>query len=52
LQFGELYINRGPGESVHGFHSGWKQSGTGGDDGRHGLEHYLQKKTVYLRYQG
>ncbi len=52
LEFGELYINRGPGESVHGFHSGWKQSGTYGDDGRHGLEHYLRKKTVYLRYQG
>ncbi len=52
LEFGELYINRGPGESVHGFHSGWKQSGTNGDDGRHGLEHYLRKKTVYLRYQG
>jgi lactaldehyde dehydrogenase / glycolaldehyde dehydrogenase len=52
LEFGELYINRGPSESVHGFHGGWKQSGTNGDDGRHGLEHYLRKKTVYLRYQG
>ncbi len=52
LEFGELYINRGPGESIHAFHGGWKQSGAGGDDGRHGLEHYLQKKTVYLRYQG
>jgi acyl-CoA reductase-like NAD-dependent aldehyde dehydrogenase len=49
LEFGELYINRGPGESIHAFHGGWKQSGAGGDDGRHGLEHYLQKKTVYLR---
>jgi len=51
LECGELYVNRGPGESVHAFHGGWKQSGVGGDDGRHGLEHYLQKKTVYLRYQ-
>jgi acyl-CoA reductase-like NAD-dependent aldehyde dehydrogenase len=24
LERGELYINRGPGESIHGFHSGWK----------------------------
>lgn len=50
IECGELYINRGPGESIHGFHSGWKQSGIGGDDGAHGLQHYLQKKTVYLRY--
>jgi len=52
LECGELYINRGPGESIHGFHTGWKMSGIGGDDGKHGLQHYLQKKTVYLRYNG
>ena len=52
LEFGELYVNRSLGESIHAFHGGWKQSGAGGDDGRHGLEHYLQKKTVYLRYSG
>jgi lactaldehyde dehydrogenase / glycolaldehyde dehydrogenase len=52
LEFGELYINRSIGESIHAFHGGWKESGAGGDDGRHGLEHYLQKKTVYLRYSG
>ena len=50
LECGELYINRGPGESIHGYHSGWKQSGIGGDDGKHGLEHYLRRKTVYLKY--
>jgi lactaldehyde dehydrogenase/glycolaldehyde dehydrogenase len=52
LECGELYINRGPGESIHGYHTGWKQSGIGGDDGKHGLDHYLQRKTVYLKYQG
>ena len=52
LECGELYINRGPGESIHGYHTGWKQSGIGGDDGKYGLDHYLQRKTVYLRYQG
>jgi lactaldehyde dehydrogenase/glycolaldehyde dehydrogenase len=52
LECGELYINRGPGESIHAYHAGWKQSGIGGDDGKYGLEHYLQKKTVYLRYEG
>ena len=50
LECGELYINRGPGESIHGFHNGWKESGIGGDDGKYGLEHYLQKKTVYLKF--
>ena len=50
MQCGELYVNRGPGESIHGYHTGWKQSGIGGDDGKHGLEHYLQRKTVYLKY--
>jgi lactaldehyde dehydrogenase/glycolaldehyde dehydrogenase len=52
MECGELYVNRGPGESIHGFHTGWKQSGIGGDDGKYGLEHYLQRKTVYIRYQG
>lgn len=50
LECGELYVNRGPGESIHGYHTGWKQSGIGGDDGKHGLEHYLARKTVYLKY--
>lgn len=52
LECGELYVNRGPGESIHGFHTGWKQSGVGGDDGRHGLEHYLRRKTVYVKFDG
>ncbi len=50
LEIGELYINRGIGESIHGYHIGWKQSGIGGDDGKYGLEHYLRRKTVYLKY--
>ncbi len=52
IEVGELYINRGPGESIHGYHVGWKQSGIGGDDGKYGLEHFLRRKTVYLRYKG
>jgi lactaldehyde dehydrogenase/glycolaldehyde dehydrogenase len=50
LNFGELYINRMGGESIHGFHSGYRQSGLGGEDGKHGLERYLRKRTVYLNY--
>ncbi len=52
MECGELYINRGAGESIHGYHTGWKQSGIGGDDGKFGLEHYLRRKTVYLKYNG
>lgn len=52
MEVGELYINRGAGESIHGYHTGWKQSGIGGDDGKWGLEHYLRRKTVYLKYNG
>ena len=52
MEVGELYINRGAGESIHGYHTGWKQSGIGGDDGKYGLEHYLRRKTVYLKYNG
>ncbi|SEQ06812.1 aldehyde dehydrogenase [Neolewinella agarilytica] len=50
LEFGEIYINRGHGELHQGFHNGLKLSGTGGEDGRYGIEQYLEKKTTYLRY--
>ena len=50
MEVGELYINRSLGESIHGYHAGWKHSGIGGDDGKHGLEHYLRRKTVYMKY--
>lgn len=50
LQFGEIYINRASGESPHGFHTGYRKSGLGGEDGQHGLEGYLRKKTMYNNY--
>jgi lactaldehyde dehydrogenase/glycolaldehyde dehydrogenase len=50
LEFGEVYINKVGPEQVQGFHTGWKLSGLGGDDGQHGLERYLRRKTVYLGY--
>lgn len=52
MEVGELYVNRSLAESIHGYHAGWKNSGIGGDDGKHGLEHYMRRKTVYLKYQG
>ncbi|MEM6632916.1 MAG: aldehyde dehydrogenase [Bacteroidota bacterium] len=50
LEFGEIYINRGHGEQHQGFHNGLKLSGTGGEDGKYGLEQYLEKKTTYIKY--
>ncbi|TYK67216.1 aldehyde dehydrogenase [Colwellia echini] len=49
LEVGEVYVNRGMGEQHQGFHNGWKQSGFGGEDGKFGLEQYLEKKTVYFK---
>jgi len=51
LEFGEIYVNRGHGELHQGFHNGLKMSGTGGEDGRYGIEQYLEKKTTYIRYK-
>lgn len=50
LNFGEIYCNRANGELVQGFHSGWGQSGLGGEDGKHGFDGYLRKKTMYLNW--
>ena len=50
LAFGEIYINRTLGEAMQAHHSGHRQSGTGGEDGKHGLLRYTQLKSVYHRY--
>lgn len=50
LKFGETYINRENFEAMQGFHAGWRKSGIGGADGKHGLEEYLQTHAVYLQY--
>ncbi len=49
LKFGETYINRENFEAMQGFHAGWRKSGIGGADGKHGLEEYLQTQMVYLQ---
>ncbi|MEG3133675.1 aldehyde dehydrogenase [Rouxiella sp. T17] len=51
LKFGETYVNRENFEAMQGFHAGWRKSGIGGADGRHGLEEYLQTHVAYLQYQ-
>jgi lactaldehyde dehydrogenase / glycolaldehyde dehydrogenase len=50
LEFGEIYCNRTNGELIQGFHTGWKQSGLGGEDGKYGFDGYLRKKTMYVNW--
>ncbi len=50
VRFGEIYVNKIGPEQLQGFHVGYGWSGQGGEDGRHGIERYSRKKTVYLNY--
>lgn len=50
LKFGETYINRENFEAMQGFHAGFRKSGIGGADGKHGLEEYLATHMVYIQY--
>jgi lactaldehyde dehydrogenase/glycolaldehyde dehydrogenase len=50
LKFGETYVNRENFEAMQGFHAGWRKSGIGGDDGKHGVEEFLNTHVVYIRY--
>jgi lactaldehyde dehydrogenase/glycolaldehyde dehydrogenase len=50
LKFGETYVNRENFEAMQGFHAGWRKSGIGGADGKHGLDEYLQTHIVYMNY--
>ncbi|MGB6221382.1 aldehyde dehydrogenase [Haloferula sp.] len=49
LKFGETYINREHFEAMQGYHAGWRKSGIGGADGKHGLHEFLQTQVVYLQ---
>ena len=50
LKFGETYVNRENFEAMQGFHAGWRKSGIGGADGKHGLMEYLQTQVAYIQY--
>ena len=52
IDFGEIYVNKIGPEQIQGFHTGYRLSGMGGDDGPYGYERYLRRKTVYLGYDG
>lgn len=49
IRFGETYINRENFEAMQGFHAGWRKSGIGGADGKHGLYEYTQTHMVYMQ---
>lgn len=49
IRFGETYINRENFEAMQGFHAGWRKSGIGGADGRHGLYEFLQTHVIYMQ---
>jgi len=50
IEAGEVYINRTPADPYQGYHAGWKRSGLGGDDGKHGMLEYTQTRLVVLNY--
>lgn len=50
LETGTIFLNTGITGLVQGYHNGHKLSGLGGEDGIHGIEGYLQKRTVYMAY--
>lgn len=50
LNFAEIYFNRSNGEQVQAYHSGWNQSGIGGEDGKYGFDNYLKKQTMYVNW--
>lgn len=50
IEAGEVYINRTPSDPYQGYHAGWKRSGLGGDDGKHGMLEYTQTRLVVLNY--
>ena len=52
IDFGEVYVNKIGPEQLQGFHTGYRLSGMGGDDGPYGYERYLRRKTAYLHYEG
>jgi lactaldehyde dehydrogenase/glycolaldehyde dehydrogenase len=50
LRFGETYVNRENMENMQGFHAGWRKSGIGGADGKHGVLEYSRTHVIYLQY--
>lgn len=50
LEVGTVFINSQITGYTHGFHSGHKLSGLSGEDGEYGLDAFLQKRALYMKY--
>ncbi|ADE53248.1 aldehyde dehydrogenase family protein [Coraliomargarita akajimensis] len=50
MQTGTIFVNKGICGYIQGYHNGHKLSGLGGEDGIHGIEGYLQKRTIYMAW--
>ncbi|MEX3942557.1 aldehyde dehydrogenase [Paraburkholderia sp. BR10937] len=50
IEAGELYVNRTPADPYQGYHAGWKRSGLGGDDGKHGMLEFTQTRLVVMPF--
>lgn len=50
IEAGEVYINRTPADPYQGYHAGWKRSGLGGDDGKHGMLDFTQTRLIVQNY--
>lgn len=50
METGTIFLNKGIVGYIQGYHNGHKLSGLGGEDGEYGIEGYLQKRTVYMKY--
>jgi D-glyceraldehyde dehydrogenase (NADP+) len=48
LRYGETYVNRAGPESPQGYHTGFRESGLGGEGSRFGILDYQQLKSVYV----
>jgi len=48
IKFGECYINQVGPEQFQGAHTGFRQTGTGAEGSKYGLECYTQLKTCYI----
>jgi succinate-semialdehyde dehydrogenase/glutarate-semialdehyde dehydrogenase len=51
IEAGSVWVNNIHRSSQHAPFGGMKQSGIGREKGRHGVEAYLEYKTIYLTYQ-
>lgn len=50
METGTIFLNKGIVGYIQGYHNGHKLSGNGGEDGIYGIEGFLQKRTVYMKY--